>query len=206
MTINIQETFQDTIQGEGFHSGTPADFIRTYGCPVGCWFCDTGYSAPDGEYYKKTLPKKPMEIDEIVSELKSPLVVITGGEPFIHKELGALCSAILKTGRMVSIETSGSYFKEIPDDVWVTLSPKDNVSPKFPSTIEMWERANELKIIVCLGNEYQYYEDRIKDFKGLKYFQPEFEDKSSISLTRDLIIEHKDFKLSLQTHKIIGLP
>ena len=206
MPINIQETFQDTIQGEGFHAGTPADFIRTYGCPVGCWFCDTGYSSPDGDYYKKTLPKKPYSIEELVSELKSPLVVITGGEPFIHKELGDLCSAILKTGRMVSIETSGSFIQDIPDEVWVTLSPKDNVSPKFQSKIEMWERANELKIIVCLGNEYQYYEEKIKDFKGLKYFQPEFEDKNSIPLARDLILEHKDFKLSLQTHKIIGLP
>ena len=53
MKFNIQETFQNTIQGEGYHSGRPCDFIRLYGCPVGCFFCDTGYASPDGDYYKK---------------------------------------------------------------------------------------------------------------------------------------------------------
>ena len=55
--FNVQETFQSTLQGEGYFSGRVADFIRLYGCPVGCFFCDTGYSLPDGDYYKKKLPK-----------------------------------------------------------------------------------------------------------------------------------------------------
>ena len=58
MEFNVHETFQDTVQGEGYHAGTPADFIRLYGCPVGCFFCDTGYASPDGDYYKKKLPLK----------------------------------------------------------------------------------------------------------------------------------------------------
>ena len=56
MEIYCQETFQDTIQGEGAQVGRPCDFIRLYGCPVGCYFCDTGYGFPDGDWYKnKTL-------------------------------------------------------------------------------------------------------------------------------------------------------
>ena len=54
--INIHETFQETLQGEGYHTGTACDFIRTYGCPVGCYFCDTGYE-PNGDYYNKKIPK-----------------------------------------------------------------------------------------------------------------------------------------------------
>ena len=206
MKIKIQETFQDTIQGEGFRAGTPADFIRLYGCPVGCFFCDTGYAFPDGDYYKKKLPKKSMEIEEIVSELKSPLAVITGGEPFIHKSLPKLCEAILETGRMVSIETSGSSWKPIPDDVFVTLSPHEHISPKYPVLDIFWKRANEFKLVVYDKSEFEYYKNKLKEYKGLKYFSPEHESSDSNQFAMELLMANKDFKLSLQTHKFVGLP
>ena len=83
----------ETLQGEGYFTGTACDFIRTYGCPVGCYFCDTGYASPDGEYYKKQIKKHKKTIEELIAELKSDLVVISGGEPFINKNLPELCNA-----------------------------------------------------------------------------------------------------------------
>ena len=57
MEIYCQETFQDTIQGEGAQAGRPCDFVRLYGCPGGWFFCDTGYGFPDGDWYKKKIPR-----------------------------------------------------------------------------------------------------------------------------------------------------
>ena len=143
MEFNIHETFQNTVQGEGYYAGTPADFIRLYGCPVGCFFCDTGYASPDGDYYKKKLPREKRTIQELINELQSPLVVLTGGEPMIHKNLSVLVEAIHKTGRIVSIECSGSYWVDVPDYTYITLSPKEHISPKYPVLPIFWERANE---------------------------------------------------------------
>ena len=199
MEFNIHETFQDTVQGEGYYAGTPADFIRLYGCPVGCFFCDTGYASPDGDYYKKKLPRKKMSVDELISELKSPLVVITGGEPMIHKNLSVLVEAIHKTGRIVSIECSGSYWVDVPDYTYITLSPKFPVLPIF------WKRADEYKLVVYDKSEFEYYRDRVKDFKGRKYLSPEHESETSNQYAVELLLQNKDYKISIQTHKYLGL-
>ena len=205
MFFNIHETFQDTVQGEGYYAGTPADFIRLYGCPVGCFFCDTGYASPDGDYYKKKLPRKKMSVEELISELKSPLIVLTGGEPMIHKNLAVLCEAIHKTGRTVSIECSGSYWVDVPDYVYITLSPKEHISPKFPVLPIFWERANEYKLVVYDKSEFEYYKDRVKNFKGLKYLSPEHESETSNQYAVELLLQNKDYKMSIQTHKYLGL-
>jgi|TARA_R110002020_G_scaffold107276_1_gene249251 organic radical activating enzyme len=206
MEFNIHETFQDTVQGEGFYAGTPADFIRLYGCPVGCFFCDTGYASPDGDYYKKKLPRKKMSIQDLIDELKSPLVVLTGGEPMIHKNLSSLCEAILKTGRIVSIECSGSYWVDVPDSVYITLSPKEHISPKYPVLPIFWKRANEYKLVVYDKSEFEYYKDRVKNFKGLKYLSPEHESSDSSKHALELLMQNKEYKISIQTHKFLGLP
>lgn len=206
ISFNIHETFQDTIQGEGRHSGTACDFIRLYGCPVGCFFCDTGYASPDGEYYKKQLPRTKKTINELFGELKSKLIVISGGEPFIHKKLPILCEELIKEGKDVAIETSGSSYLEVPKEVFITLSPKHHISPKYPVKDEMWIRANEVKLVISDGTELDFYGQKLKDFKGYKYLQPEyFEHESSLQKTLNLISLNKEYKLSLQTHKIIDV-
>lgn len=204
--INIHETFQRTVQGEGYFSGRPCDFIRTYGCPVGCYFCDTGYASPDGEYYQKKIARTKKTIQELISELKSNLIVISGGEPFIQKHLPELCQAILDVEKDVAIETSGSSWKEIPKEVFVTLSPKEHISPKYPVLDIFWQRANECKIVISDGTELDFYKDKLKDFKGYKYLQPEFnEHTNSVQKCLKLLEENQDCKLSLQTHKIINV-
>ncbi len=206
MEFNIHETFQNTVQGEGYYAGTPADFIRLYGCPVGCFFCDTGYASPDGDYYKKKLPREKRTIQELINELQSPLVVLTGGEPMIHKNLSVLVEAIHKTGRIVSIECSGSYWVDVPDYTYITLSPKEHISPKYPVLPIFWERANEYKLVVYDKSEFEYYKDRVKNFKGLKYLSPEHESETSNQYAIDLLMQNKDYKISIQTHKYLKLP
>jgi organic radical activating enzyme len=204
--LYIHQTFQQTIQGEGYFTGVACDFIRLYGCPVGCFFCDTGYEKPNGDYYNKKIPRVKKDIPELLSELKSNLVVISGGEPFIQKGLPELCSAILKTKRAVSIETSGSYWLDVPKEVFVTLSPKQHISPDYPVEENFWQRANEVKIVISKGDEFDFYKDKLKNFKGHKYFQPEFnEHQESVKKCLNLLKDNQDWKLSLQVHKIIGV-
>ncbi len=206
MKFNIQETFQNTIQGEGYHSGRPCDFIRLYGCPVGCFFCDTGYASPDGDYYKKKLPKHIKTIEQLQDELKSNYIVISGGEPFIHKKLPDLCRALLRLNKDVGIETSGSYWQNIPFETFITLSPKEHISPKYPVLDKFWERSNELKIVISKLEDFEFYREKSKLFKGFKYLQPEYNDfNNSIQKILNLLKTHNDFKLSLQTHKILNI-
>ncbi|MDD1469698.1 7-carboxy-7-deazaguanine synthase QueE [Dolichospermum sp. ST_sed5] len=125
--LPIHETFQSTVQGEGYWTGCLVDFIRLSGCPVGCPWCDTGYA--DGG---TNLPRVNHSIGELLAEIISPRVVITGGEPFIHKHLPELVQALLAANKQVSIETSGSFWQEVSPAAWITLSPKEHINPKYP--------------------------------------------------------------------------
>ena len=199
LALPIHETFQETLQGEGFWAGTPCDFIRLAGCPVGCYFCDTGYA--DGG---KGLPRDKASAEALVAALKSERVVISGGEPFIHKELPALVRRLLSDGRKVSIETSGSFWLDLPDEVWITLSPKEHLNSAYPVVEQFWERANEVKIVVAIGNEFAFYQDRLIGTDNV-YLQPEwFELDRTKPIAIDLVIKHR-LKLSTQSHKIWGV-
>ena len=205
MEIYCQETFQDTIQGEGAQVGRPCDFIRLYGCPVGCYFCDTGYGFPDGDWYKNKIPRIKKTFEELKKEFKSDFVVISGGEPFIHKNLPELCQMILDDNRDCSIETSGSYWQDVPEDVYITLSPKEHLNPKYPVKDIFWNRCDEVKIVISKGDEIDFYRKRIPDDVWV-YLQPEYDDfKNTITKTLELLKKNQDFKLSLQTHKVINV-
>lgn len=198
MNIPIHETFQQTIQGEGYWTGKPVDFIRLAGCPVGCHFCDTGYANGNQvKGYQK-------DIGHLLSELKSLNVVISGGEPFIHKQLPELVDALLNDNRNVFIETSGSFWQEIDDRVWITLSPKQHLNPKFPVDKRFWQRANEVKIVIADGTELDFYE---RDILNLQvYLQPEWTTRDrTIPLIFEILKSHPTCRLSLQTHKILNV-
>jgi organic radical activating enzyme len=203
LTIPVQETFQQTIQGEGYWSGTPADFIRLSGCPVGCSWCDTGYA--DGGM---DLPRQMRSFADLIGELRSPLVVITGGEPFIHQQLPDLVQVIAATGRKVSLETSGAFWRDIPECAWVTLSPKEHISPRYPVHPKMWERANEIKIVIATGAEMDFYESRIPTDRIVPIFlQPEWNRREqTIPLVLELLKKFSGYRLSLQLHKYLGVP
>jgi organic radical activating enzyme len=201
LTFPIHETFQQSIQGEGFWSGTPCDFIRLYGCPVGCWFCDTGYSSKEtGKPPTKTFKT----IEDLIGELRSEHIVISGGEPFIHKELPELVEALNGADKFVAIETSGSFFQPV-NDAWITLSPKEHLNNRYPVLNELWGMANEIKIVISKGDEVDFYRSKLEDLNIPIYLQPEWNyKKGTLPLTLELVKEH-GYRLSLQTHKIIGV-
>ncbi len=113
--LKIHSIFH-TIQGEGPFSGRASAFIRLSGCNLACKFCDTEF-----DYYEI------LSIDEILDRISSMkgMVVITGGEPF-RQTLGPLCKKLLSHGRMVQVETNGTLYNEIPDEILIVCSPKNS--------------------------------------------------------------------------------
>ena len=124
-----------TIQGEGYHKGTAAYFVRIGGCDIGCHWCDVKESWDPNIH-------PPLGINKIVSEVrkKSDLVVITGGEPLIY-DMSKLTDLLLKNNVKTHIETSGAY-KLTGKWNWICLSPKKN---KLPLN-DIYTLANELKV------------------------------------------------------------
>ncbi len=203
LEIPVHETFQNTIQGEGYWVGTPVDFIRLAGCPVGCPWCDTGY-ANGG----MNLPRQVRSFEDLITELRSPRVVISGGEPFIYAQLPALINHIEATGRTVSIETSGSFWQEISNSVWVTLSPKHHVNPKYPVVPLMWKRASEIKLVIETGKELEFYAEYLTLNPQIPVFlQPEWTQRDrTFPLVLDLLKQFPHYRLSVQLHKYLNVP
>jgi 7-carboxy-7-deazaguanine synthase len=145
--LPVMEAFY-TLQGEGFHQGKAAYFIRLAGCDVGCVWCDVKES-----WDKDIYPLQ--SIDEIVTETKKypgKLVVITGGEPTLYN-LEELTKALQKEGFSTNIETSGSSTLSGSWD-WICLSPK-KFKPPLPGILL---KANELKIIVFNKSDFAWAE------------------------------------------------
>jgi len=202
-TIPIHETFQATVQGEGYWAGTLVDFIRLAGCPVGCPWCDTGYA--DGG---ANLPRQLKSFETLIAELRSPRTIISGGEPFIYSDLPALVRTIEATGRTVGIETSGAFWQNVSPTAWVTLSPKEHLNPRYPVIPGMWERANEIKLVVETGKELEFY-DRYLPSQGQTpvFLQPEWSQRDrAIPLILEHLQRFPEYKLSVQLHKYINVP
>lgn len=188
-----------TLQGEGFYTGTAAYFIRLAGCDVGCVWCDVkeSWTADESQY---------RSLDEIIlftENFEGSSVVITGGEPAIY-DLQPLISALQKKGFKVHIETSGAYpVLGSPD--WITVSPKKFKSP----IVETLRKADELKVIVFNKSDFDWAEQHkaFTNEKCLLFLQPEYSKHAdSAALIVQYILEHPEWKLSLQTHKFIGIP
>lgn len=198
--MKVQETFQKTIQGEGFWSGTPCDFIRLYGCPVGCPWCDTGYAdGGEGLTFFNVEPR------EIALQTVSDRVVITGGEPFVNPGLISLIQALKHCGRKIHIETSGIRYQDVPD-VWITLSPKEHTSSSKVDD-RFWGRADEVKIVVQSVADFELYLDRIDRSKPV-FVQPcdtGLPLEQSIKPVLEIVEKYQWVRLGLQLHKIIGV-
>lgn len=196
--LPVMEHFY-TIQGEGFHQGRAAYFIRLGGCDVGCVWCDVKES-----WEADAHPK--MSIDELLSTVKqtpAKLAVITGGEPLMH-DLGPLTKALQDAGLETNIETSGSHPLSGSWD-WICLSPK-----KFKPPLEgILPRADELKIIVFNRSDFAWAESYAKNVSPAckLYLQPEWSKAAEITpMIVDYIKAHPQWELSLQVHKYINVP
>lgn len=191
-----------TLQGEGFHQGRAAYFIRLGGCDVGCVWCDVKESWDANAHPK-------MSVEEIVHTVEANtqghkgLVVITGGEPLMH-DLNNLTGALQANGFETNIETSGSHPLSGHWN-WICLSPK-----KFKAPLdEVVPFANELKIVVFNKSDFEWAEKyAAKVSQHCKLFlQPEWEKAAAVTpLIIDYIKQNPKWELSLQIHKYINVP
>jgi len=198
-----------TLQGEGFHQGKAAYFIRLAGCDVGCFWCDVKESWQESAH-------PVIEIEEIIREAKQstintqqsmvnggPIIVITGGEPLLH-DLDELTRQLQVQHFKTHIETSGSSPLSGSWD-WICLSPK-----KFKKPLqEVLKAANELKVIVYNKSDFKWAEENAALVSsGCKlYLQPEWSKSAEITpLIIEYIKANPQWQLSLQVHKYINIP
>lgn len=214
--LPVMESFY-TLQGEGFHQGKAAYFIRLAGCDVGCVWCDVKDSW-DAEKHPK------FSIKEIVEKAKEetgisnmklrnglqpstlnlkPIVVITGGEPLMH-DLTQLTSTLHAAGFETNIETSGAHPLSGDWD-WICLSPK-----KFKAPLaEVVPFANELKVVVFNKSDFEWAEQYAAQVSSAckLYLQPEWDKATQLTpLIIQYIKENPQWELSLQIHKYINVP
>ncbi len=188
-----------TLQGEGFHQGKAAYFIRLGGCDVGCFWCDVKES-----WNADVHPHLPIE--EIVSAAaanEARMAIITGGEPLLHN-LDELTLQLQEAGFQTNIETSGSSPLS-GNWNWICLSPK-----KFKAPLpEVLAKANELKVVVYNKHDFAWAEQHAaQTSKWCKlYLQPEWSKAAEVTpLIVDYIKANPQWQLSLQIHKYINVP
>ena len=195
--LPLMEEFY-TIQGEGYHTGKAAYFIRIGGCDVGCHWCDVKES-----WNAELHP--PTEIETVVKNAAhySNTVVITGGEPLTW-DMGPITKALKVEGLQVHIETSGAYPLSGEWD-WICLSPKKTKPP----VDEIYQKAHELKMIVFNNHDLKWAEEHAaKVGADCKLFlQPEWSRRDKMMpIISDYVMANPKWQISLQTHKYIGLP
>jgi len=195
----IMEQFY-TIQGEGFHSGRPAYFIRTGGCDVGCVWCDVKESWEAADHPDTSL-------DEIIENVKASgcnFVVLTGGEPAMYK-VETLVEALKELNIETAIETSGCYPLDAEID-WYCFSPK-----KFkPPVAEAYEKADELKVVIFHKSDFEWAEghaEKLRNKNCKLFLQPEWsKEDEMLPLIIDYVKAHPEWSISLQTHKYMQIP
>ena len=210
MKYSVKEIYY-TLQGEGYHTGRPAVFIRFSGCNLWtghekdrsgaiCNWCDTDFVGTNGINGGKFSAE---EITNIINSLwkgnvqTEPYVICTGGEPLLQMD-ESLIKAIHKAGFEIGLETNGTMIP--PDGIdWICVSPKANADLVL-------KNGNELKIVYpqCGMNPRMHEKLKFDHF----YIQPMdgVDQKNNIKRSEKFVLDHPKWKLSLQTHKILGIP
>lgn len=196
--IPVMEDFY-TLQGEGYHQGRAAYFIRLGGCDVGCVWCDVKESW-DGSKFEKY---SPAQLLAKVKHTPAEIVVITGGEPLMHN-LDTLTHMFREAGLKMHIETSGAHPLTGKWD-WICLSPK-----KFKAPLaEIVPLANELKVVVFNKSDFAWAEKyaALTNITCKWYLQPEWDRREEVTpLIVNYIKQFPRWQLSLQVHKYINVP
>lgn len=197
-----------TLQGEGPFAGQPAVFVRLGGCNLACSFCDTEFEG-----------FKPMPIATIVQRVVEQaggkervrhLVVITGGEP-LRQNIAPLCEQLLEAGFKVQIETNGTLWRPLPDEVNIVCSPKNTGKGYMPVREDLLSHADALKFVVSVHDPlYQ----RIAEVGQEKYAIPvyvqpmdEWDEKrnaANVAYATEMA-QKNGYRLSLQLHKYLGI-
>jgi organic radical activating enzyme len=195
--FRVMEHFY-TIQGEGYHQGKAAYFVRLGGCDVGCHWCDVKDSW-NGEAHPI------MSIEEIRTNItqKTDIVVVTGGEPLVY-HLTDFTQNLKQNGYKTHIETSGAYALTGSWD-WICLSPKKFKLPKE----EIYPLANELKCIVYNKHDLKFAQEQAGQVEKHchLYLQPEWSTREKMMpLIVDFVKENPQWRVTLQTHKYLDVP
>ncbi|MFM6926371.1 MAG: 7-carboxy-7-deazaguanine synthase QueE [Ferruginibacter sp.] len=196
--LPVMEHFY-TIQGEGFHQGRAAYFIRLGGCDVGCVWCDVKESWDADKHPQFNIADLILNIEKTPAKL----VVITGGEPLMHN-LDALTAALQEKGFETNIETSGAHPLSGSWN-WICLSPKKFKAP-LPEILPI---ANELKVVVFNKSDFEWAEQyaALVSPSCKLFLQPEWDKAAVVTpMIIDYIKEHPQWELSLQIHKYIHVP
>lgn len=207
-TLDVVEMFP-TLQGEGPFAGQPSVFVRLGGCNLACSFCDTEFE-----------DFRPIATEDIVRDVKfmaaedgarvRELVVITGGEP-LRQPIGPLCDALLEEGFSVQIETNGTLWRPLPEQVHIVCSPKASGGSYHPIRTDVLSRAQALKFLISA--EDAAYADVVEVGQSAYdlpvYVQPidaydEAKNKANLAKASALAAQH-GYHLSLQMHKIWGI-
>ena len=196
--IPLVEEFY-TIQGEGFHTGKAAYFIRVGGCDVGCSWCDTKFS-----WNPALHPVVPAEqVIEHVMAHPAAAVVVTGGEPLMVN-MDYLTDMLKERGIETFLETSGAYALTGTWD-WICLSPKKNAPPLEA----IFSEADELKVIISSEEDLAWaIENASKVGESCKlYLQPEWSQREQIlPMIIDFSKNNPRWMISLQSHKYMHIP
>lgn len=188
-----------TLQGEGFHQGRSAYFIRIAGCDVGCVWCDVKESWPADAHPVVSIAS----ISEQAAASKAKIAVITGGEPMMY-DMAPLCDLLHQNNLFVHVETSGAHPLTGNWD-WICLSPKKFKAPRE----EYLLRADELKVIVFNKHDLEWAEEYAAKVNPecLLYLQVEWEKREEMTpIALNYIRNNPKWRLSVQTHKYIGIP
>ena len=195
--LPLMEEFY-TIQGEGYHTGTAAYFIRIGGCDVGCHWCDVK------ESWNAAL-HPPTKTDIIVENAKkyAKTIVVTGGEPLTW-DMTILTQKLKAENLQVHIETSGAYPVTGSWD-WFCLSPKKNKLP----VADAYAIAHELKVIIYNKHDFVFAEEQAAKVNknAILFLQPEWSKKEEMTpLIVDYVMNNSNWRVSLQTHKYLNIP
>jgi 7-carboxy-7-deazaguanine synthase len=195
--LPLMEEFY-TIQGEGFHTGTAAYFVRIGGCDVGCHWCDVKES-----WNAALHPPTPVDAIAANASKFAETVVVTGGEPLTW-DMTALTEKLKNNGRKVHIETSGAYPLTGTWD-WICLSPKKNKLP----TQTVYDKADELKVIIHNKHDFIFAEEQAEKVNqnAILFLQPEWSKKEEMTpQIVDYVMINPKWRISLQTHKYLNIP
>jgi len=197
LMVPLMEEFY-TIQGEGYHKGTAAYFIRIGGCDVGCHWCDVKES-----WNAATHP--PTAVESIAENARnhSGTIVVTGGEP-LSWDMGPLTTALKARGLQIHIETSGAFPLSGTWD-WICLSPKKNKLPVG----NIHKKAHELKVIVFNKHDLIFAEEQAAQVSEscILYLQPEWSVRDKVTpMIVEYVMANPKWRISLQTHKYLNIP
>jgi organic radical activating enzyme len=192
----INEIFY-SLQGEGFHTGTPCVFVRFSGCNLRCHFCDTDHR--DGTM---------MTLDDIIGEVNrypmAPMVVLTGGEPSLFVDHNFVEGLKRATCKRIAIETNGT--RPLPDNLdWVTLSPKGAFEGGGAEPCVL-TRCDELKVVWC-GQDLSQYQHIAATHRFLQpcYSEDEVRNRANQADCVATVLQNPGWRLSLQVHRVLEI-